>query len=808
MRILCVVTPHVPSYFNAGHRLPAFQTAQYLRDRGHEVVARDLGALQATWRTVCRILVADDFDLIAVFNDFDAIDGIKRFLNYCRELQPQARLLTFGRASRLRPHLFTELPLDAIAWSGDHEDAVHSYVDHLGDGRPTRGVMVRTGPEGFAKGGPGAFLPAHRWSLPDVRELPYDAYESLYSDDLDKFCGIPDRRELVVPLARGCPVGCAFCDVPKQQGTEDRRLSVPRTVDYIESSLRHRAFDYVSFYAPTFTLRHRWVEEFCEAVRERLPFLKWKCVTTLGHLNEGLLLTMAQAGCVRVSVGLETTHLPTARAHLPGAKAATLGRFEEVSQWCARAGIELNCFVMLGMPGEPLAHARAALNQAIEAGHRVRPTLYTDYEALPVEGAVDILATANRQLLQPDSPVDPSDRRELYQLLHCPPGDRRTSVTERIPRQQAPRPPRPVASATQAVDLRDLHCNPHIRQLKAFSKIEAQDWLNLKSNELQHPMLRSVWERFDSWDGRARNLVRYPVFDDTIEEVAAGLRCPPQQVCLAAGSDGALRMLAYTLGGSGRCVLPACCYAGTERAVVAAGLTIRRLPREDDEPAGLTARLEHAVREEGPCIVFLENPSGQDGRLVELPVVGELAVSCARAGALLVVDEAYGAFAPIDHIPLVAHHPNLLVLRTLSKSHGAAGLRLAFLVGSEPLLRELRRSRMLNEVSQMALDFARFATLRADDFAELAADVRGWRARVHEELSGWPGWAPQPSAANFTFVEAPSMATSRSLQQSLEHYKVRMRVLPERPGYPLSVRFSVPSPEDLPRVLLALSGAQ
>ncbi len=765
---------------------------QYLRDRGHDVVTRDFGALQATWRTVCRLLVADDFDLIAVFNDFDAIDGIERFLHYCRELQPQARLLTFGRASRLRPQLFTGLLFDAIAWSGDYEDAVGSYVDHLVDGLPTRGVMLRTGPETFEKGAPGAFLPAPRWSLPDVREIPYDAYERLYSDDLDKFCGIPDRRELVVPLARGCPVGCAFCDVPKQQGSADRRLSVQRTLDYIESSLSHRPFDYVSFYAPTFTLRRRWVEEFCEATRDRLPALRWKCVTTLGHLNEGLLRTMAEAGCVRVSVGLETTHLPTAREHLPGAKAATLGRFEEVSEWCLRADIELNCFVMLGMLGEPLAHARTALDQALEAGHRVRPTLYTDYQALPVEGPVNALATANRQLLQPGSPLGLSHRRELYQLLHRTPGDRRTRVSERI------------LSHPGLLS----HCNPHVRQLEDFSKNDARDWLNLKSNELQHPKLRAIWERFDTWEGRTRQLSRYPVFDDTLGAVAAGLGCRPEQVCLAAGSDGALRALAHTLGGTGRCILPAHCYAGTERAVVAAGLRIRRLPPGEGDRASLAQRLEQALREEGPCMVFLENPNGQDGELLELPVAAELAASCARAGALLIVDEAYGDFAPIDHTPLVADLPNLIVLRTLSKSHGAAGLRLAFLFASPPLVGELRRCRMLNEVSQAALDFARFAMLYRDDFAELATDVRSWRARVHQELSAWPGWAPRPSAANFILVGAPSTATPRALLRSLEHHKVRMRVVPERPGHPLSVRLTIPSPEDLPRALLALAGGR
>ena len=86
-------------------------------------------------------------------------------------------------------------------------------------------------------------------------------------------------RELVVPVARGCPVGCSFCEVPTVFGKRERRLSITSTLTYIRKSFAAAPFDYVSFYAPTFTLDHAWVRALCGELRAA-P-VPWKCCTTI-----------------------------------------------------------------------------------------------------------------------------------------------------------------------------------------------------------------------------------------------------------------------------------------------------------------------------------------------------------------------------------------------------------------------------------------------------------------------------------------------------------------------------------------------
>lgn len=419
LNALVVWPPHVPSYFNAGHHLPLFMVAEQLRRRRLATVdVLDAGALNVTWKDVADRLFQGGYDLIAVMNEYDALDGIGRLARYARELSPDARLITFGRLSSQIPRFFERFEFDAIVASGDYEAGVAAYAAILAAGAPQSpppGVAVRAGGRWLAPAERGIQLDPGDWALPDVREIPYDSYDRMYRRDENKFCGIPERRELVVPVARGCPMGCSFCEVPELQGRRERRLPVAATLSYIADAFAAGPFEYVSFYAPTFTLRRAWVEELCDRLEALGSPYPWKCVTTLHHLDESLLARMGAAGCVRVSVGLETLD-DGGHASLPPIKRTSPGRLEEVAGWCRRAQVELNCFVILGLPGTSPQGARDTVEQVRRLGARVRPTVYAPIEQLSEDMDEAGVAALNRQLFVDD--VEPGEALELYGLLY------------------------------------------------------------------------------------------------------------------------------------------------------------------------------------------------------------------------------------------------------------------------------------------------------------------------------------------------------------------------------------------------------
>lgn len=427
MKILCIIPPYVPSYFNAGHHLSVFLVGAYLQEQmpAAQVRCVDGAALNLTWKDVCSLL-EPGFDVIALLADFDGVDGFGRFLRYVRTFTPHARVITFGRLAQQIPRFFFQFDIDAVVASGDAEAGVYGYVKHDRDAPAPAGVLLR----GADSATPGFYLPAQEWVLPDVEQIPYAAYSGLYRNDLNKFCGIPERTELVVPVARGCPIGCSYCDVPPMQGLTERRISVEQTVSYIVDAFAKLPFEYVSFYAPTFTLNRKWVLHLCDALASQPRRYPWKCVTVLKLLDRELLERMAASGCVRVSVGIETFSAQAANS-LPRVKQDVVEQFEDRASMCLEAGIELNCFLMLGLPGDSPAGIRATMEVCRKYEARVRPTVYTPYHRLHEGMTVEQVSTFDRQLFVSEL-VTEDDARAYYRMFHGHENDRATRVMERI----------------------------------------------------------------------------------------------------------------------------------------------------------------------------------------------------------------------------------------------------------------------------------------------------------------------------------------------------------------------------------------
>ena len=375
-KVLCIAVPQVPHYVNAGHSLAIFEIAAYLRNKLRvQAMPLDASKGDVNWMDLARTLHKEQFDIIAIQHDLGAsFEGLRQFIKYSKEISPQSKLILFGRQVVKYPKFYQRYGTDAIVESGDYEAGVASFIGLDGSSSMMpKGISLRTaGGEWMRAIVPGIVLRPEEISLPDINEINYAAYDLLYQNDENKFCGIPDRRELVVPVARGCPIGCKFCEVWQREGKAERRQSVSRVINYIEESFKATRFEYVSFYAPTFTLRKNWVVDLCNELIKRGSRYPWKCTTALPFLSEDLVALMAKSGCKRISVGLET--LGNDKEWLPEAKRVSKDKFTEVIGWCNKYGIELNCFVILGLPRETIKDMEYTAQVVRDSGARYRPT--------------------------------------------------------------------------------------------------------------------------------------------------------------------------------------------------------------------------------------------------------------------------------------------------------------------------------------------------------------------------------------------------------------------------------------------------
>ncbi|MGB5985931.1 MAG: histidinol-phosphate transaminase [Desulfobacterales bacterium] len=154
--------------------------------------------------------------------------------------------------------------------------------------------------------------------------------------------------------------------------------------------------------------------------------------------------------------------------------------------------------------------------------------------------------------------------------------------------------------------------------------------------------------------------------------------------------------------------------------------------------------------------VLLANPNAPTGRLLSLAAIEDYLQQ--HPQSLMVLDEAYIDFGGESAIALVNRFPNLLVIQTLSKSRGLAGLRVGFAVGQEPLVEALERVKnSFNSypLDRFALAGAVVAMADAAYFEKTRAAIMATREALTRDLTHL-GFEVLPSAANFVFARHPA----------------------------------------------------
>ena len=182
--------------------------------------------------------------------------------------------------------------------------------------------------------------------------------------------------------------------------------------------------------------------------------------------------------------------------------------------------------------------------------------------------------------------------------------------------------------------------------------------------------------------------------------------------------------------------------------------------------------------------VIFPNPNAPTGRLLALKEIERLLAG--NPDSVVVIDEAYIDFGGESAVGLVARYPQLLVTRTLSKSHALAGLRVGYAIGQPHLIEALNRVK--DSFNSYPLDrFAQAGALASMEdrayFESICARVVTTRTRLVAEMETL-GFEVLPSAANFIFARHSghdgAVLASRLRERSIivRHFKNLDRIAP------------------------------
>ena len=241
----------------------------------------------------------------------------------------------------------------------------------------------------------------------------------------------------------------------------------------------------------------------------------------------------------------------------------------------------------------------------------------------------------------------------------------------------------------------------------------------------------------------AEQLAVYPEYDGLREAVVANLAALPAGLahdlapaCVGVfnGVDGAIHAVLQAYGGAGDTLLTTSPTFGYYAPCAGMqGMAIEAVPHQ--MPGyGFPYEAVMAALARSPRVLMLCNPNNPTGTRLEADRV--LSLAAAAPNTLVVVDELYEAFTGDSVLPIIDFNatPNLLVLRSLAKTAGLAGLRIGFAIGHAEVVDRVSRVTGPYDVNSLAVTAA-FAALEDQAFVDAyVAEVLRAREFVVSEL--------------------------------------------------------------------------
>lgn len=220
-------------------------------------------------------------------------------------------------------------------------------------------------------------------------------------------------------------------------------------------------------------------------------------------------------------------------------------------------------------------------------------------------------------------------------------------------------------------------------------------------------------------------------------------------------------------------------------------------------PAVEARRDPRSLLDGAPDVVYVCSPNNPTGDVPPEGWVEELLAAGGEEGPVVVLDEAYADFAGRSHLARAPESRRLLVLRTLSKAYGLAGLRIGFAVGSEEVVAEVEKSRGPYKVGRLDEDAAVRALADPDGWVEeIVEKTVANRSRLRAALER-RGHRPLPSGANFVLLPLEA-STTAEVTAGLRERGVGVRPFPGLPDIGDAVRVTVGPWRLLERFLQAL----
>jgi histidinol-phosphate aminotransferase len=276
-------------------------------------------------------------------------------------------------------------------------------------------------------------------------------------------------------------------------------------------------------------------------------------------------------------------------------------------------------------------------------------------------------------------------------------------------------------------------------------------YIKLNTNENPYPPSPHVLDALRTAVTDDLRLYPDPTARDLRAKAAEVYGVSPEQVIAGNGSDDILSMLFRACVDSGTSTdvaYPVPTYSLYDTLAQIQDAQPKRIPFGPDFVLPSEALLATGAR-----LYLICNPNSPSGTFTPISAIADFA---RRAKGVVVVDEAYVDFAAESALSLLPTCPNVVVLRTFSKSFSLAGMRIGLAFGSRACIDELNKVKDSYNLDRLSLAAARAALEDLPRMQANIAKVKATRAKLLQKLAEL-GFRAPPSEANFVFATHPKL---------------------------------------------------
>ncbi|MDH4263035.1 MAG: histidinol-phosphate transaminase [Spirochaetia bacterium] len=304
---------------------------------------------------------------------------------------------------------------------------------------------------------------------------------------------------------------------------------------------------------------------------------------------------------------------------------------------------------------------------------------------------------------------------------------------------------------------------------------ESNDWIKINTNENPYPPSPSVVRVLQELAKNPSLLRKYP--NPNGEPLRSSLanmyNLKPENFIVTNGSDEALSLIVRIfLDQTRTAAAPEITYSLYQTLVMSVGAKYIHAPMKNYTILNVSPE---ALEESGADVVFLSNPNAQTGEFIPLNILEKL---ISKSKKLWVIDEAYNDFVdikPSSFLHILKEHENVIVVRTFSKSHSMAGMRIGYAASVNPVIMQgfLTGKDSYNEDVVSILTGK--ASLEDGEYLhKVIQSVQLERTRMMTEFLD-RNFLVLPSEANFLLIQPPESKKAHDILLKLKEQKILVR---------------------------------